>query len=315
MVEVLANSAGRALGGIIAKFRSLKDMGVETYSKLYHNCVTPVMDYCAGVWGFYKNPKAEAVHNRAMRYYLGVHKFAPNLAVSGDMGWDPCKVRWGIEMLRFWNRLVRMSDDRLVKRVFNWDYNIQLNNWSSEINMLLGNVQMLDCFNARNMCNLENVRIKLMELECDSWKTNINNKPKLRTYVTFKHQYEREKYVEMNLSRSERSYLAQFRCGILPIRIETGRFRGEDVNESICTFCDRNEVEDEIHFMFRCQKFHELREHLINYVKQNTNNFEHITYYEKFELLMSKFPRQTAKFIKNAMNVRHISSHSVVVVV
>ena len=53
MVEVLANSAGSALGGIIAKFSKLTDMGVETYNKLYHNCVTPVMDYWVGVRGFY----------------------------------------------------------------------------------------------------------------------------------------------------------------------------------------------------------------------------------------------------------------------
>ena len=102
---------------------------------------------------------------------------------------------------------------------------------------------------------------RLVEIECDSWKDNVINKPKLRAYV---------KYVEINLSRSERSYLAQFKCGMLPIRIVTGRFRGENVNERMCTFCNQNDVEDEIHFMFRCQKFHELREHLFHYVKQNT---------------------------------------------
>ena len=64
-----------------------------------------------------------------------------------------------------------------------------------------------------------------MKLECDSWKDNVKNTPKLCAYATFKHQYEREQYVEMNLSRSERSYLVQCRWGRLPTRIETRRFR------------------------------------------------------------------------------------------
>ena len=100
MVEVLANSAGRALGGVIAKFRTINDMGVNTYTKLFHSCVVPVMDYCAGVWGLTKNVKAESVQHRALRYFLGVHKFAPNLAIEGDMGWETCKIRWGVEIVR-----------------------------------------------------------------------------------------------------------------------------------------------------------------------------------------------------------------------
>ena len=50
-IQVLANSACRALRGMIAKFRDMSDMGFATYTKLFFSCVTPVMDYRAGVWG------------------------------------------------------------------------------------------------------------------------------------------------------------------------------------------------------------------------------------------------------------------------
>ncbi len=45
----LAESAGRALGGVISKFKSFKNVGFQKFSKLYHSGVIPVMDYCAGV--------------------------------------------------------------------------------------------------------------------------------------------------------------------------------------------------------------------------------------------------------------------------
>jgi len=33
------------------------------------------------------------IQNRAMRYYLGVHKFAPIAAMQGDLGWLSVKFR------------------------------------------------------------------------------------------------------------------------------------------------------------------------------------------------------------------------------
>ena len=53
-------------------------------------------------------------------------------------------------------------------------------------------------------------------------------------YMTFKTEYELEQYVYLNLAKNERSVLAQFRCGILPIRVETGRYVGELLEERFC---------------------------------------------------------------------------------
>jgi hypothetical protein len=47
--SALADSASRALGGVIGKTKTLKDIGYATYSKLYQTCVCPVLDYSAGV--------------------------------------------------------------------------------------------------------------------------------------------------------------------------------------------------------------------------------------------------------------------------
>ncbi len=54
-------------------------------------------------------------------------------------------------------------------------------------------------------------------------------------------------YLMMDIGRKERSYMAQFRLAILPLRIETGRYRGEDIYERVCTMRDTREVEDEMH--------------------------------------------------------------------
>ena len=85
--EVLSQAWGRALGAMISKIHSCKDKGYNTYSKLFNSCVAPVIDYCSGVWGFKQFNKIDTVQNRAIRYFLGVHRFTPLLAINGEMGW------------------------------------------------------------------------------------------------------------------------------------------------------------------------------------------------------------------------------------
>ena len=53
----------------------------------------------------------------------------------------------------------------------------------------------------------------------------------LRTYRTFKHVYGTETYVSSILSRRHRSAYAKFRCGVAPIRLETGRYERLNVEQ------------------------------------------------------------------------------------
>ena len=48
-----------------------------------------------------------------MRFFLGVHKFAPTLGLFGDTGWIPIVYLQKLCLLRFWNRLLGINEDRL----------------------------------------------------------------------------------------------------------------------------------------------------------------------------------------------------------
>ena len=70
--------------------------------------VVPVAHYCSSVWGYGKHAKIDKVRNKAVRLFLGVHRFAANSAINIDMGWPSARtLRW-LELLRFWNRLQNM---------------------------------------------------------------------------------------------------------------------------------------------------------------------------------------------------------------
>ncbi len=67
--QTLSNAAGRALGGMICKYKTMKEMGYSTYSKLFSAMVTPVMDYGSAVWGGKSYDKLDSVTNRAQRFF------------------------------------------------------------------------------------------------------------------------------------------------------------------------------------------------------------------------------------------------------
>ena len=96
----------------------------NTYSKLVKSCVFSVLDYGSEIFGIYKYDQIQRVQNIAARVFLGLNKFAPILSIQGDIGWNFCKTRIDVNILRFWNRIVNTEPSRICKHVFLWDYNI-----------------------------------------------------------------------------------------------------------------------------------------------------------------------------------------------
>ncbi len=68
---------------------------------------------------------------------------------------------------------------------------------------------------------------------------------KLQTYRKNKRSILTEPYVIAPLSKCQRSALAKFRCGVAPLRIETGRYTKTPEEERLSTVCKVQEVESE----------------------------------------------------------------------
>ncbi len=77
------------------------------------------MNYGSDVWGYDNSEAGDKIQFRAIRYYLGVHPKTPLLALEGDMEWNSYKIRQRINMIRLWNRLINMDENRLTKEYLN----------------------------------------------------------------------------------------------------------------------------------------------------------------------------------------------------
>ena len=95
-------------------------LSVLLVREILKSTVWPVISYGAAIWGTKSYSCINAVQNRAMRFFLGTGKYMPNAAIYGDMGWQPPLVKQWKCICNTWDRLKRMPDDRLNKRVFVW---------------------------------------------------------------------------------------------------------------------------------------------------------------------------------------------------
>ena len=289
----------QALGKIISKIHNYKDFGFKSYQKLFESCVVPILDYCSSVWGYKHYQTIDNVQYRAIRYFLGVHRFAPKLAITADTGWLPSHYRRWVSMIRYWNRLILFDDNRLTKRIFNMDYRICKNNWCSDLKTVMSNLNLSNHFENKTVIHIDTVKDKINEYYSNILKADVTKVSKLRTYTTFKDNFETEQYVLLNLNKRERSLLAQFRCGILPLRVETGRYVGEPPEQRLCSFCNQLQIEDEKHFLIQCTFYNDIRADVFNDQFSN-RQFNGLNDVDKLVYLVRKFPRKLAKYIVKA---------------
>ena len=107
MAKAVAKSASRALGLLIVKSKASGGFHYNTYTKLFDTKVGSVIEYGAAIWGFKSFSCINAGQNRAMRFLMGVNKYAPNDAIFGDMAWKPVYINQWNCIFRHWSRCVK----------------------------------------------------------------------------------------------------------------------------------------------------------------------------------------------------------------
>ena len=89
---------------------------------------------------------------------------------------------------------------------------------------------------------------------------HLDSSHKLLTYAVFKENFQLEAYLREVTDVRKRRLVSMLRMGVLPLRIETGRYeackvvgsKGVPVEFRVCKCCALCKVEDEIHFVLEC---------------------------------------------------------------
>ena len=159
-------------------------------------------------------------------------------------------------------------------------------------------LNLFPIYHAKGIFNIDNIKQSCKELMKIEWQHEIQSKPKLRTYKLMKENFIVESYVAYHVPKNYRSILAQLRMGILPLHIETGRYknvfdretgihRKMNVNERTCNVCKLDIVEDEKHFLFNCNIYYNERREFYEECAKLFRNFSDMNEDDKLKNIMS----------------------------
>ena len=222
-------------------------------------------------------------------------------------------------MVRHYHRLLNMEDNRLTKKIFIWDKELNksklVSSWFNEVRIIFTecNLELLFNMGVNFDINftINYVKLKCLEKQCSSLSEQCMELPKLRTFIQFKDFNHEPLYVKKHLTFYHRRLLAKARLGCLPLRIETGRYSVPRLPEDkrTCQMCDRygdgSFIESESHFLFVCKAYRGERDSWFNSMTL-PQTFQSLPTTEKLKIALndSNNIRPTAIFMSQALSLR-----------
>ena len=98
--------------------------------------------------------------------------------------------------------------------------------------------------------------------------------------------------------------IAQIRLGILPLKIETGRFNNTKAIDRICEICNLNLVEDEMHFICLCPLYQEDRKTLFDAARSLYPTFNSLSTVCQFKFIMQNLQYDLEKYLVTSWQKR-----------
>ena len=186
-----------------------------------------------------------------------------------------------------------MPHDRINERIFSWstsNSSTRCKNWvfKSKSHMTSLNLDVVCDENTHISKSyiLKNIHEREFSVFKTNWRTELDktdrpngSKSKLRSYKSFKITFDTESYILNDIPRLHRSALAKFRCGVAPIKLETGRYENLPLDERKCFICDA--VESEYNVICECPLYEDLRNPLFAKAENVVPNFYALSNFEK----------------------------------
>ena len=169
-------------------------------------------------------------------------------------------------------------------------------NWCTNVRNVLKDIYFDDVWD--NQCIddyphfITLVKERIRKAYIQYWQDSINDSvssPKLRTYKLFKTTFCNEKYLTCIQGDQLIRAVARLRMSSHDLAIERGRYTKPKtlLNDRTCKRCNLEEIDDEKHFLLRCDTFSIHRQSLLYTCRLKCSNFKDYTPDEQFVFIMT----------------------------
>ena len=235
----------------------------DIFFKLFDSQVVPLVLYGSEIWGYKSCTQLEQVHLYACKRFLHVRNKSANDIVYGELGRFPLWITSVIRCIKFWLRLLKQPKERYSKKAYNtllMMHEKGHTTWVTHVKGILcengfEQVWLFGCGNEVGF--VKELRERLVSNFYHNWRVHLDSSSRLSLYGKIKQSFAREQYIDVLFVDKYRIIMAQFRTGVSQLNAHRHRFSPSNENTS-CPFCV-NTTEDEIHFLFVCPLYTNLR--------------------------------------------------------
>ncbi len=137
------------------------------------------------------------------------------------------------------------------------------NVWADQLMMVLQHAHIDFDINDNSLIDLEALRQQYLILNRQKWLLEASDKTKLRTFLEVYDAENPRAIIESLLPRNHRSLISKIKTGVLPLHIETGRWKDKPIENRLCMACNSGNLENEYHFLGHCEAYEEVREEFV----------------------------------------------------
>ena len=279
--KVLAEKALNAIFKI-RKHIDFSRLPLRSARQIFETAIKPILTYGSEVWGAYvkqdfekwdKTP-IEKTHLRFCKMFLGLNRRASNHASRGEMGSYPIQITILKHIYTYYQYLNSKDDSTFVKQAFYimLEHASKLKN--SYYNNLVEFLRLSKCYHSDKLENITESIIReiircLKETYSEHWKMKISTSTRLEFYSKIKKDFVEDPFLNTVQNFDAKKDYFKLKTSNHSLLVETGRYCRPILprENRICKFCRTNDIEDEIHLLFECQMYSELRETLFEKIR------------------------------------------------
>ena len=243
-------------------------LNTETKISLFDTYVTCILNYGCEVWGHHPAPKIEAVHLLFLKEVLNVKKTVNSSMVYFETGRNTLHIQRKISIMKYWLKLIK-TNNCVLKSCYDalFDLNIRKPscklNWIYEVKSDLCRSGFSNIWIAQSVNNekqfLDLYSQRLRDIFIQELSSAFDKSSKCSIYKYLVDHFQIQFYLTKPLSYSIKQILSKYRMQAHSLNIESGRYHATPRGQRICTVCNSNDVEDEMHFILLCPAYADLR--------------------------------------------------------
>lgn len=267
----LASQGRKAMFSLKSKTSQLY-LNTETMLSIFDTYIASILNYGCEIWGMHAANDIEKVHLEYIKFVLSVKKNTNTAIVYFETGRLPMKTIRMFRIFKFWFKLLQ-SQSCILQSCYKMLYNecesslAPAENWVSVIKNKLFEIGLGHIWYEQEYIHCATyfplIKQRIIDHFTQQLVEQINSSSRCYFYKHIIDQFSLQYYLTKSIPSTYKKQITRIRLSSHRLAIESGRHTNVPKERRLCKFC--SDIEDEFHFVLKCQQYREIR---VKYIKK-----------------------------------------------